>query len=165
MASQRNAGPTVQRVDVLAQQTAVVRRQVPTESLTQFVEEALSVVMDEAMAHGWRIAGRPVARLHRGGSTLDVEAGYPVAEPVEATGQVVPSQIPAGPAVTVLHVGAPDRLQETYAVAKEWMREHQLELADAPWESYLDPPGTARPRTAVFLPCARERIPQQRRRD
>ncbi len=162
MAEEPATGPTVQRVDVPAQHTAVVRRQVPPGGVSDFVEEALGLVIERASANGWQIAGRPVARFQRRGSEVEAEVGYPVAQPVPRTGEVLPSRLPGGPVVTVLHVGAPERLEETYRAARDWMRLHQLELVDTPWECYLDGPGSARPRTAVYLPCARERIPQQR---
>ena len=152
-------GPTVQRVDVAAQHTAVVRRQVPSDSVEEFIDEALGVVLDRAAARGWQITGRPVARLHRRGTAVvDVEAGYPVVEAVDPSGEVLSSRLPGGPAVTVLHVGPHRQVENAYAAAREWMHEHHLEPVGTPWECYLDGPGAARPRTAVFLPCDHELI-------
>ena len=152
----------MQRVDVPGQHIAVVRRQVPPGQIREFVDDALVVVLDRAATHGWQLSGRPLARYRRNGSAVEVEAGFPVAHPVEPSGQVLPSRLPAGPVVTVLHVGPRDQVEAAYAAARAWMEEQQLELVGTPWECYLDEPDAPRPRTAVYLPCARERIPQQR---
>ena len=40
-----------------------------------------------------------------------------------------------------------------YEAGAQWMTENGYEPAGDPWESYLDGPEVAEPRTAVFMPC------------
>lgn len=54
------------------------------------------------------------------GDTFVVEAGVPVAAPVEGDGEVFGAVLPAGRYVSFSHVGHPDRLVEVTASVIEW---------------------------------------------
>src|SRR5262252_4033797 len=51
---------------------------------------------------------------------LIVEAGAPVAEPVEGDGRVVAGVLPAGRYVTMTHLGHPDELEAATAHLLQW---------------------------------------------
>jgi effector-binding domain-containing protein len=72
--------------------------------------------------------------------TVEVAAGFPVSGPIEASGEVVPMELPAGRAVTCIHVGPFERLQDTYGELLERAAAEGVDLAEGMWESYLTDP-------------------------
>jgi effector-binding domain-containing protein len=52
-----------------------------------------------------------------------------------------------------VHRGAYDELGLTYEALEKWVVENGYRVTGAPWESYLDEPDVAEPRTEVYLPC------------
>jgi len=66
--------------------------------------------------------------------------------------------LPGGPAAVAVHMGAYDKLQDTYAAIERWMQQQGVRAAGAPWESYItDPaehPDPAKWRTDVFWPIS-----------
>ncbi|GAP53815.1 transcription activator, effector binding protein [Arthrobacter sp. Hiyo6] len=98
--------------------------------------------------------------LYRGTPTdvVDVEAGFPVSAPIHGADGVVPSALPEGQALEVLHTGPYDTLAQTYADIQARMKDLGLVPADMMWEYYLsDPaaePDPATWRTLVVWPVA-----------
>jgi effector-binding domain-containing protein len=60
-----------------------------------------------------------------------------------------------GPTATVLHRGAYDAVAAAYDAATNWLADNGYFPAGEPWETYLDEPEVAEPRTNVHLPCRR----------
>jgi effector-binding domain-containing protein len=99
-------------------------------------------------------AGPPFARYAPTADGFDVEAGFPASAPIESSGAVLSSALPGGPAVTAEHRGPYETVGETYDAVADWLTEHGYRPAGPPWESYLDGPDVAEPRTLVSFPCA-----------
>lgn len=57
---------------------------------------------------------------------LEIEAGVPVASPVESDGHVRAGTLPAGRFATLLHVGAPPTLRAANAALLDWAAERDL---------------------------------------
>jgi effector-binding domain-containing protein len=76
-------------------------------------------------------AGAPFFRFHviDMEGDLQVEAGVPVAAPVEGEGEIVPGVIPAGRYATETHIGHPDRLIGTIRALRQWADEQGLPFA------------------------------------
>lgn len=74
---------------------------------------------------------------------------------VRPTGRVVASSLPVGPAVEVLHTGPYSAVPAAYRAAEDWLADNGWEPAGPPWESYLDGPEVAAPRTLLHVPCRR----------
>ena len=72
--------------------------------------------------------------------TVVIEAGFPVAGPVEPTGDVHPLVLPGGRAVVVTHVGPYETMVDTYAQMQAWMERENLRPATGMWENYLSDP-------------------------
>ena len=53
----------------------------------------------------------------------------------------------------VLHQGPYSEVPAAYRAAEAWLVDNGWEAAGPPWESYLDGPEAAEPRTLVHLPC------------
>ena len=78
---------------------------------------------------------------------LDVEAGVPIGEPLDADGDITIGTVPAGRYATVTHHGHPDELVGATAALLAWADEQGLT-----WDAHDDPEGTAwGGRLEVFL--------------
>ncbi|MCW2810096.1 MAG: transcription activator effector binding [Friedmanniella sp.] len=147
-------------VETERQQTAVITDHVARDQLPTFFSRALTAVSETLAAEGVTPSGPPFACYHgEPREVIEVEAGFPVAEPVEAADAVLPGELPGGPAVEALHIGAYDHLAETYAAVRSRMEQEGLEPAPLMWEYYLTGPATdpdpATWRTRVVWPVRR----------
>lgn len=127
----------------IAVDTAGVRRTVPMDALTDFFAEAFTEAMRVLEVQGIPPVGPPFGRYYgMPGSTVDVEAGFPVAVPIAPSGEVVPGRLPEGRVVEAEHVGPYDTLEETYAEMQRFMADEGLTGGEVMWESYLNGPAT-----------------------
>lgn len=143
----------IELVDLQEQPAAVVRGSVAGEDLPEFLGKAFGEVMGALTEQGNIPAGPPFGRYRPTETGFDVEAGFPCKVPVTASGRVEPTVLPGTRATRVLHVGSYARVAEAYVAAESWMTDNGYVSAGAPWESYLDGPDVAEPRTQVIHPC------------
>lgn len=142
-------------VELIEQPTAVVRGRAAPETISDVIGRTFGTVARVAAGQGRRITGPPFARyLTMDESSLDIEAGFPVDAPVDADGEVEPSTLPGCRAARLLHTGPYDTVGEAWSEASAWLAEHGYDATDPPWESYLDEPGVAQPRTLILIPCS-----------
>jgi effector-binding domain-containing protein len=89
-------------------------------------------------AHGLEPAGPPFLRYTRidMASTLDIEAGVPVAAAAQSSGEVLAGVLPAGRYATCTHVGHPDGLMQATADLLVW-----AEQAGVAWDVTDGPDG------------------------
>jgi len=90
------------------------------------------------------MTGPPFSRYHvidveRG--QIDLEAGIPVKAPIEASGRVKPSQLPAGRTAMTWHTGSYHELQKSYDRLGAWMKQEGLAARGGFWEIYWTDPG------------------------
>jgi effector-binding domain-containing protein len=145
--------------DIAAQGAAVIRAEVPMAELPSVFDRGFHEVMTALAAQGAAVAGPPFGYYPRMPSeTVEVVVGFPVSGAATADGEVVPFELPGGRAVTAVHVGPYDRLEQTYQELTEWAASEGLQLAEHMWETYLsDPsaePDPATWRTAITRPLA-----------
>lgn len=150
--------PEFELVTRAEQPTAVVHEKVPMKELPQFFARAYGQVFGAMQAEGLTPAGPPFA-LYFGmpTDTVEVEAGFPVSEKLEAQrGAVLPGTLPGGRCVHGLHLGPYETMKKTYDELWKWAGEKQLRPHAEMWESYLsDPkaePDPTRWRTEIFWP-------------
>jgi effector-binding domain-containing protein len=98
-------------------------------------------------------AGPPFGRYAPSDVGFQVEAGFPVAGSVKATGRVAPDELPGGTVAYTVHTCAYDGVGAAYAAAFDWLADNGLVVSGKAWERYLDGPDVPRPRTEVFVPC------------
>jgi effector-binding domain-containing protein len=135
-----------------AQPAAVVRGHVAPPDLPEFLRGAFGEVMGALAVQHRSPAGPPYGRYRLAPDGFDVEAGFPTDEAVAASGRVSPAELPGGPVATALHRGGYEDVGTTYEAVTEWLAGHGYQTADDPWESYLDGPMVAEPRTLVCFP-------------
>ncbi|HEY5186809.1 MAG TPA: GyrI-like domain-containing protein [Actinomycetes bacterium] len=142
----------VEKVEVEEQPTAVVRGLVSEAGIAEFLGGAFAEIMGVVGAQGLHPTGPPFGCYVPGENGFEVEAGFPISGPVKPAGRVIASSLPGGPAVQVLHKGPYSGVAGAYEAAESWLAEHGWEATGPPWESYLDGPDVAEPRTLVYLP-------------
>lgn len=142
-----------------AQPTLVVRGKVAMAEIKDFLERAYHLIAERTAECGAHFAGPPFARyrpLDAEFSEFEVEAGFPVIVQVPCSGEVEPSELPAGPAAVTYHVGPYDEMKPAYDAVLAWVEEQGV-VADGPaWEVYhSDPsaePDPAGWRTEIIQP-------------
>ena len=87
-------------------------------------------------------------------TTVDLPAPLgPTSARVEPTGRVAAGVLPGGRTARTLHHGAYSDVAAAYDALSIWLTDDGYRPSGAPWESYLDGPDVAEPRTMVYLPC------------
>lgn len=143
----------VEQVELEEQPTAVVRGLASHAGISEFLGGVFPEVMGVVGAQGLQPAGMPFGCYVPTPEGFQIEAGFPTSAPVAPTGRVVASSIPGGPAIQVLHQGPYSGVAAAYEAAETWLVNNNWESTGPPWETYLDGPEVAEPRTVVYFPC------------
>lgn len=136
-----------------AQPAAVVRGRMSVEALPAFLGDAFTEVLKVLEEQHLAPAGPPFGIYRMVEVGFDVAAGFPCTADVTAAGRVEPVTLPGGPAATTMHVGAYDGIAAAYAAVTDWLAGSGYVPSWDPWESYLDDPDVAEPRTVICFPC------------
>jgi len=151
--------PAIERQELQPQPALVVKRRIARTEIAATIAEGLGKTFPYALQNSLAIAGRPFARYSDvGPGLMTIEVGTPLAAPADGVGDIEAITLPGGPAAVAVHMGAYDKLQDTYAAIERWMQQQGVRAAGAPWESYItDPaehPDPAKWRTDVFWPIS-----------
>ncbi len=138
------------------QSTAVIRQHI-TRDETERIPVWLGETYEAVARAGREPAGMPFVRvLSMDGEGMDLEVGWPVAEPFSGDGDVRASSLPGGPAAVASYFGPYDGVGPAYEAIQAWCTEQGHEVAGPPWESYFnDPqqePDPAKLRTDIHFP-------------
>jgi effector-binding domain-containing protein len=112
---------------------AVVRRVVPASELAKVVPAGCGTVWTFLRAHGLR-GGRNIAVYWNGDIRLEVGVEFNGVLPED--GDVVRSATPAGPAVSVTHVGPYQQLGAAHKAIREWCATNGQRPVGPNWEVY-----------------------------
>ena len=145
----------VELVELQAQPVAVVRGHVLEEDVPAFLGGTFADVLERLADQGLAPVGPPFGRYVPAGDGFDVEAGFPATGAVTPAGRVEAGELSGGPAARVLHRGDYRGVAAAYQAVVGWAAAHGYRATAPPWESYLDGPEVAEPRTVVYLPCVR----------
>lgn len=149
----------ISRAELPEQQVAVVSGSVAHDGIGPFLSGAFGEVTTVVAEQGLQITGPPFARYRMIEGGWEVEAGFPVSAPVSPEGRVRPGTLPGGPVARVVYRGPYQGVAEAYEALERWVQDSGDHVAGAPWETYLDEPEVAEPRTEVFAPVASGTIP------
>lgn len=146
---------TVETID--PQIAAGARFEVPMAELQNVFGRGFAAVAQAAATQGIALTGPPFAFYPRMPTdTVEVIAGFPVAAPIAAEGEVEPFELPGGRVITATHVGPYEAMATTYDELLAWAKSEGLTPADAMWEIYMSDPETepdpATWRTLIFWP-------------
>lgn len=145
----------VELVDLEPQPAAVVQGHAAASELPAFLGSAFRDVLQALADQHLAPVGPPFGRFMPSNGGFDVEAGFPATGRVRAQGRVEAIELPGGAAARVLHRGGYGGVAAAYRAATEWLTARGYTEAEPPWESYLDGPEAAEPRTVVHVPCRR----------
>lgn len=129
----------------------VVVEKVAHDQIARFLGRAFGSVM--ASLGGQPVTGPPFARYEVTSTGFSIEAGFPVAPGTSVNGEGQVIELPGGTVARTMHVGSYDQVSEAYQAIEAWFGENSRRPTGAPWESYLDGPEVAQPRTLVTWPC------------
>lgn len=114
--------------------TAVIRRQVRSQDIARVVPETCGVVWSVVREQHLQGVGRHIALYVDGKITLEV--GVELQAPFAGHGEVIGSELPAGPVATAVHFGRYDQLHAAHQAIREWCARHGHTLAGPSWEIY-----------------------------
>ena len=122
--------------EIEEQATAVIRARVSRDEIGSWFAASYGALAIHLQTIGVGTVGLPFARCAEDADGLDVEAGLPVAHPIRAEGDIEPSSLPGGFAVTTWHRGAYATAEPAYAAISDWLRRNGCERAGKAWEVY-----------------------------
>jgi effector-binding domain-containing protein len=148
--------PVYQLVERESQSVASIRTKCKPSEISATLAELLPEVMAHLNATGAKMAGAPFSRYHAfGPEMIDLEAGIPVSQPITENGRVKNSELPAGKAVTVWHIGPYEKLTGAHEGLQAYLAANKLTASGGPWELYWTDPGLvpdpAKWRTQLFV--------------
>lgn len=127
---------------VTAQAVASVRLECDATKVSETLAVVYGEVMGAVSSQGGEIVGPPFSRYHEiKDGKIDLEAGMPVKQAIEASGRVKPGELPAGRAAMTWHVGSYHELQQSYDRLSAWMKTEKLAPRGGFWETYWTDPG------------------------
>lgn len=153
---------SIERTELTATPVLFIRSRVDRNDVAEALGQSLPAVYGHVMASGLAMAGPPYVRyIDQSPAFFTLEAGIPLVEtPPEppAESGMEAGELPAGPAVTTVHVGPYDTLSDGHEALDRWMAEESLSPGSGPWEIYLtDPaevPDPAQWQTQIVWPLA-----------
>jgi len=132
----------VKIIEVAEQQVASIRAKVKISEIGQTLGVILPEVMGYVTESDAGIAGPPFSRYHSfGAATVDLEAGIPVANPIEGTDRIKSRTLPGGKVAMTWHIGDYHRIPKAYKRIEKWMKKNKIEDGGARWEVYWTDPG------------------------
>lgn len=136
--------PKMSRVELLKQSeqpTLVIRTRAKVGGLQKLIGESyckLSVYLEEL---GETLSDVPFVAYHNMDmQDLDVEIGFPVADPLPGKGEIQSGSIPAGLRIFCMYRGAYTQMEPVYQEMQKWMSDHGYEPEGAAYEHYYNDP-------------------------
>ena len=127
--------------DLPDQYVVTVRLTTTRDQLGATFGEVLPEVDAQILQAGERPTGPAFALYHvYREDQIDMEAGFPVGEPVPTSGRVIGRELVATEAAVTFHKGSYDTIGEAYRAVEEWLAANGREASGPPWEVYWTGP-------------------------
>ena len=129
------------RIDLEPRTLLGVHEVVKMADLTEYFGRAFATASAALARQGLTPAGPPLALYHgMPTDTVDVTAGFPVADAAQAGDGIAVTPLPVGPAVSTVYVGPYDGMTRTYDEIAAWLQTEKLTPRPDMWEEYLTDP-------------------------
>ncbi|HVX65335.1 MAG TPA: GyrI-like domain-containing protein [Bryobacteraceae bacterium] len=141
------------------QQTAAIHITVPREEIQKVMGPGIGELLATVAAQGIAATG-PVFSYHlkMDPRVFDFEVGVPVSKPVEPSGRVKPSQLPAATVARTVYHGPYEGLGAAWGEFEAWIAANGHTSAPDLWECYVagpeSSPDPAQWRTELSQPLA-----------
>lgn len=123
------------------QPTAVMEGTMTVSEIGSWLGKVYGEVAIVLARQGAFPAGPPFARYNRmGDGEFDIEAGFPVAQPISGADEVNASTLPGGTMAVAMHTGSYDEMEAAYEAVYSWIDSQGGEPVGGPWEVYLTDP-------------------------
>lgn len=146
--------------------TVSIRFRSPVGQLAQHFGEVYGKVIRHVEAVGGVPLPLAYAAYHNMDmQNLDVEAGFPVANPIAGAGEVVASTIPGGLAAVCHYTGPYEAMSPAYDQLQKFIAEQGYRQSHPVYEWYLNGPEDTTPdglRTDIVIPVIRVGEPEPR---
>lgn len=111
------------------------------EDVGRLCRELLPAIYTYLRESGEEVGGPPYCRFAAWREEdCDIEAGFPLLNPVHGEGKMRIGQVGGGKALHTMHKGPYDTLREAHDACRAWMEREGKMSAGAPWEVYLTDP-------------------------
>lgn len=145
----------IRREQRTEQPTVATRATLSVNEMREWFSKAFAATHGQAIAQGAAVSGPPYARYHMvAEGRFEVEAGFPVSDPVTRVGDVYPGTLPGGTCAVTTHVGPYEGLAGAYQALEDWISAQGGTVSADPWEVYLSGPDEDPEtfRTDVYMP-------------
>jgi effector-binding domain-containing protein len=136
--------PRVSMISLLKQNeqpTLVVRARTKLENLPQLIGESYGKLCAYLEKLGETVSDVPFVAYHNMDmQALDVEIGFPVANPLPEKGEIKSGLIPAGTRIFCLYRGPYGEMAPVYEEMQKWMGENGYVPAGPVYEHYYNGP-------------------------
>lgn len=133
-----------------------IRTRTSVDKLPEVMGATYGKLMGYLGEHGVYPASAPFAAYYNMDmQDLDVEMGFPVAQPLPERDPIQPGEIPAGRAAVTVHTGPYEDFGKAYDALQQFMDEQGVEGTGVAYEFYLNDPTDTPPselQTQIVLP-------------
>lgn len=138
-----------------AQTAASIRTRCSAGSLPQVLGEAYDAISKYLTEIGVYPAGAPfVGYFNMDMEDLDIEAGFPVSQPIPGQGSIKSTEIPSGRQATCVYTGPYSQIEPAYNAIMEWMTANGYTWTGVCYEYYLnDPENTPEQELQTQIAC------------
>jgi effector-binding domain-containing protein len=124
-----------------AQPVLSIRTRAAVQDLPNVIGESYGKIMQYMEKIGKHPAGAPfVAYYNMDMDDLDLEIGFPVAEPLEGNDEINSSEIPAGKYVSTTYKGPYAGMEKPYTDMAKWIGERGYKPKGIAYEYYYNSP-------------------------
>jgi effector-binding domain-containing protein len=138
------------------QRTASIRVRTPVAGLQSEMGKAFGEIAMLLGTQRTGPSGPPFAVYHNMDmKDLDVEMGFPVAQPIRAEGRMKPGSLPGGRTATTVHKGPYDKMESTYNALTGFIQQSKAKAQGLCYEIYLNDPQATKPEdllTEIYFP-------------
>jgi effector-binding domain-containing protein len=157
IANQENAGPRVEEKQIPAQITLTIRDTCSQSTIGSKLGIFYGKISQLIKTKKLSISGAPFAIYHNfSRQSFDIEAGIPVNERIESSGEIICKEIPSQKTVMAIYKGPYENTGIVYASIERYIKDKNLTVTGPPWEVYItDPllePDTEKWQTDIYFP-------------
>lgn len=131
----------IELVELKVQPVLSIRTRTTAEELPGLIGRSYHKIMDYLKELGEEAADAPfTAYFNLDMQDLDVEMGFPVAKPLPGKGEISQGELFAGKAVSCIHKGPYQEMEQPYTEMARWISENGHEPTGVAYEHYLNSP-------------------------